>query len=552
MLRINHFVPFSSTRQIIVFQSWFYNEGIFFINPNVITADLLTGDELPTTVKTVSTRPSKGGVLDLDYNGDNYCKHVQYHGDLDVLLPDCVAPIGAIDGESTVKINGVPVPRFYSNMYPLWAYGACTRTKQYSNYTSTMIYECKRGEDRLEQISQNHGAPYPRNSEIFISNVSYNAKLNCVDTKLTRELFTYDKYGLRTLTTKYVRERSFPMGTSLTSIAGIVQYSKVAKRYGPEQLSLDLERVYNLQTAIQHRLQNTPISFRNTEWDLVSDAMKSINALDSNSLGNAVQLPALRTLGTDMLNIASDLTSAKKLATVAKAVSRAYLIKKYVVDTTISDATELKEALESPAEVITPQSKYVGPPLAKRELPAVDILLKNVEEAMSVLKSSYIKRYSTSYDSFGQSTAPFTGDVRTNVKVVFQPRAYTSAQQAWHDLRKWGLDPSLVHMWDLVPFSFAIDWFLKIGDRLESLGDLTTLTTQYDLIMRSTSYKKTLSYLVGETGSQYSDPRLVGTLAVTDYERRIYRTFPTFQPTIGKINPDQHVVEGTALFVQAL
>lgn len=38
-------------------------------------------------------------------------------------------------------------------------------------------------------------------------------------------------------------------------------------------------------------------------------------------------------------------------------------------------------------------------------------------------------------------------------------------------LQRLGLDPSLVNMWDMIPFSFIADWFIPIGDNLQRLAD---------------------------------------------------------------------------------
>jgi hypothetical protein len=48
-------------------------------------------------------------------------------------------------------------------------------------------------------------------------------------------------------------------------------------------------------------------------------------------------------------------------------------------------------------------------------------------------------------------------------------------------LHQWGLDNPLLIAWELVPFSFVIDWFVNVGDVLSSLTDFAgmTLVDQY-------------------------------------------------------------------------
>jgi len=47
--------------------------------------------------------------------------------------------------------------------------------------------------------------------------------------------------------------------------------------------------------------------------------------------------------------------------------------------------------------------------------------------------------------------------------------------QIWVALEKLGIEPSAAQLWDCVPLSFVLDWFLKIGDNLRTLSNYESL-----------------------------------------------------------------------------
>lgn len=71
----------------------------------------------------------------------------------------------------------------------------------------------------------------------------------------------------------------------------------------------------------------------------------------------------------------------------------------------------------------------------------------------------------------------FTQPVDTHVKFVAieDLSAITDAQAIWIKIQQLGLQPDLYNLWDLIPFSFVIDWILPVGDKLEALQKYTWL-----------------------------------------------------------------------------
>lgn len=83
-----------------------------------------------------------------------------------------------------------------------------------------------------------------------------------------------------------------------------------------------------------------------------------------------------------------------------------------------------------------------------------------------------------------------------------------------------GLNPSLAKAWELVPLSFVVDWFIPVGNMLESLGGLRdpalSWVESYDGILST----KTESTISGSLKSVAGDqPPAFGTLKNVTYSR---------------------------------
>jgi hypothetical protein len=66
---------------------------------------------------------------------------------------------------------------------------------------------------------------------------------------------------------------------------------------------------------------------------------------------------------------------------------------------------------------------------------------------------------------------------------------YTVSSDANNALSVWGLDQPLESLWEIVPFSFIVDWFFNIGDIISSYSVNTALkpqgswvTNRYELV----------------------------------------------------------------------
>nr|UJQ85350.1 MAG: hypothetical protein 1 [Leviviridae sp.] len=98
---------------------------------------------------------------------------------------------------------------------------------------------------------------------------------------------------------------------------------------------------------------------------------------------------------------------------------------------------------------------------------------------------------------------------------------------------------TLENVWDMVPYSFVVDWIIPIGDVLNSIDKFLYLERSYS----DCFHCKTWNYVTKvETPAGYT-----GDLTLEMYERRYADGLisPSFSPTIE--NPFTHLIEGTAL-----
>lgn len=86
------------------------------------------------------------------------------------------------------------------------------------------------------------------------------------------------------------------------------------------------------------------------------------------------------------------------------------------------------------------------------------------KEAVEFIKWTHIMDYSSDFVTRGTCTYE---DVTCHVKLRLVWRFGSDAQKAWTTLYTYGLQPNFYLLWDSLPFSFVVDWFLPMGDVLE-------------------------------------------------------------------------------------
>jgi hypothetical protein len=165
-----------------------------------------------------------------------------------------------------------------------------------------------------------------------------------------------------------------------------------------------------------------------------------------------------------LLKGAVDAYKHKNLREAIRIISDAYLLWKYVISPTISDAKELSayfKGFEARENMLRPGAtvQFFGKPI---DSAVVDSSKGNV-----LTRSSHAT-FDATY-----------GHVTIVVKWYMTPKGtwWSKLYQLMDDL---GVELSLSNVWDLIPFSFMIDWFINIGDLLEAPSALQNYGLEFN------------------------------------------------------------------------
>jgi hypothetical protein len=119
------------------------------------------------------------------------------------------------------------------------------------------------------------------------------------------------------------------------------------------------------------------------------------------------------------------------------------------------------------------------------------------------------------------------------------------------EFKKWGMYPSFELLWDIVPYSFAVDWFTSINKTLAGIdqqADLDYYPIQYAI----STQKRTWSPPVGSLWPGFP---VTGEVQFKYYNRSISQELPIPSIVVGKqtpVNVKAHWLEATALVVQKI
>lgn len=118
-------------------------------------------------------------------------------------------------------------------------------------------------------------------------------------------------------------------------------------------------------------------------------------------------------------------------------------------------------------------------------------------------------------------------------------------QKLYQGAVKIGIFPTLVNLWDLVPYSFVIDWFVDVGGLLERIdNNLLFKTLNINYVVTSSKSTTILSI---------SDPQsgITGNYYRVAYHRGVSDQCPTPSLTLQLTSKDfDHYVEASALIIQ--
>lgn len=192
--------------------------------------------------------------------------------------------------------------------------------------------------------------------------------------------------------------------------------------------------------------------------------------------------------------------------------------------------------------------------------PIIDVLKKRSFKSLSELYLWYKYSYSTtvqdlkSYYEFFQKwtreSKNSSGTKRTNLGFHYNHEAwacythYSIFSQNYNCgvLNALGIDLNLGNTWDLLPFSFVVDWFINLGDILQRLDRIDELSKmQVHRVITTTKYKKSMMPLAAMGCTSIC--------SVVKFKRDIDNSLPVRALEVHSKNPGRHIVDGLALII---
>jgi hypothetical protein len=206
-------------------------------------------------------------------------------------------------------------------------------------------------------------------------------------------------------------------------------------------------------------------------WSRLCQEAISKTSFDSNSIANGLELFDLA-MKIKSGRIFSDILSKGKIFEKSK---DAWLAYRYSYSTTLSDIEELGDFIEDCSSTIVRSGDSVS-----------------------------------------------TGTARMKIKIS-PPQS--EIKKCIDALTRVGVAPNLYNLWDLVPFSFVADWFIGLGDVLESITQYGRVNA-YDVHYVTTSWKWYHKY-----------ERQGVTARLEFYERNVSPTVPPYTPYVVQPGP---------------
>lgn len=176
-----------------------------------------------------------------------------------------------------------------------------------------------------------------------------------------------------------------------------------------------------------------------TPWSLWSDALSDVS-LEANNIDSA------RTLFSDLFSASKSIqdgltllpNNIERLLKLGKLAGDAWLTYRYVYNTTKSDIQD-----------------FLG---------KLDVAFGSFEDQCHTIRSG---------TTVGKVNHHLTA--RLSPPVTYSPSEsfnilYSKVKSLNWRLRSMGVYPSLANLWDIVPYSFMVDWFLPVGDLLSELN----------------------------------------------------------------------------------
>lgn len=271
----------------------------------------------------------------------------------------------------------------------------------------------------------------------------------------------------------------------------------VGNLYTPHYAQLDAKIAFSQLKTLMERMPDVPYEGRGP----VRKAVEGFNAINMNNVENVGSLSVRDLLPLDALR------SFRK--NPVKGISNLYLWYKYSFAPNVSDLNEIWQNVDRLFADMKKEKKSYGTVVAT---------------------STYLNRsYSTCYSAY----------------VVGSLNCRTELQTVAQRFSALGLGLNSQNVWDLIPFSFVVDWFVPISDILGEADYETSVMLN----------KWNISCVEQSTRTQWDCPAGVifpgctGSISLVRYNRSYDSRLPMNQFEFGSKNPIKHIFDGAALIV---
>jgi hypothetical protein len=106
----------------------------------------------------------------------------------------------------------------------------------------------------------------------------------------------------------------------------------------------------------------------------------------------------------------------------------------------------------------------------------------DAEEAVEFVHRHMDLRGISSIKCYGRHTIRYKGrDILFRCCLNATPKQLPTLKRVWRSLYQYGLTPSFYTVWDMIPYSFIVDWFLPIGDVMSAWDAEREYTQSFDL-----------------------------------------------------------------------
>lgn len=198
--------------------------------------------------------------------------------------------------------------------------------------------------------------------------------------------------------------------------------------------------------------------------------------------------------------------------------SSTYLFGKYAILPSVSDVRRIKEGVDR-------FSAYTHP----RRLHSKRVTSLNIPDSLASRRTTTLTVECAEYPS------TFTGGM----------------QKAIGNAKNWGVYPGVINLWDIIPYSFCVDWLVDVGGFLDEIQTYMDMEWYFPVSYCVISEKIERDMLL----SSILPSRATGVVTLRYYNRWISRELPlpaVHLPKVSLSGVSQHWAETSALILQRL